>query len=157
MLLPMKSRPLACVAVLSCVLISSQAPADAQVVASRPIALISDNSGGNIAAFAATAASYRSSGTLVQIVGRCDSACTLFLGLPSRQLCVTPGAYFRFHAPSGVPAAAERVAQNYLMQKYPGWVRSWIGRKHGLTSQLITMDYNYAGQFLQTCPTLASR
>jgi len=160
MLLRTKHRLVACVAVLTCGLFSTQANAFGLGGGSRPVVLISNNSGGkggNIAAFAADAAGYRDSGTSVQFTGRCDSACTLFLGLPSRQICVAPGAYFRFHSPTAASARAEHVAQNYMMRKYPGWVRAWIGHNHGLSHQLITMDYGYASQFVKTCPTFASR
>lgn len=123
----------------------------------RPIVSISNNSGGNIAAFAVTLADYRGAGTLVRFNGRCDSACTLFLGLPARQTCISQGAFFRFHSPSASSMRSERLAQAYLMRKYPSWVRAWIARKNGLTHQLIIMDYSYASRFMQTCDTIASR
>jgi hypothetical protein len=118
---------------------------------------ISNNSGGNIAAFALSVANYRSSGTLVKFDGRCDSACTLFLGLPSQQTCINRGASFRFHAPHSGSARSVQIAQAYLMRRYPVWVRSWIGRHNGLTSTLITMDYSYASKFIRTCDSIASR
>ena len=117
---------------------------------------ISNNSGGTIAEFAIDAADYRSSGTLVKFTGRCDSACTLFLSLPSSQTCVSSGAIFRFHAPFGVSARAQRTAQAYLMAKYPGWVRSWIKSKHGLTNQLISMNSSYASQFMRSCDSIVA-
>jgi hypothetical protein len=116
-----------------------------------PTVTISNNPGGNIAVFALSAAEYRNTGTLVKFTGNCDSACTLFLGLPSHQTCVTSGASFRFHAPFGVSGNSQKIAQAYLMRKYPGWVRSWIDRNNGLTRQLITMDYGYAKKFMRTC------
>ena len=118
---------------------------------------ISNNSGGNIAEYALSAAEYRSSGTLVKFTGRCDSACTLFLGLPSHQTCLSRGAFFRFHAPFGVSASAQRMAQAYLMRKYPGWVRAWISHNRGLTHNLITMDYSYASRFMTSCDSVATR
>jgi hypothetical protein len=118
---------------------------------------IANNSGGNIVDFAMDAAGYREAGTMVRFTGRCDSACTLFLGLPAQQTCVSKGAYFRFHAPFGVSDRAQRTAQAYLMHKYPSWVRAWIGHNNGLTHQLITMDYNYASRFMPTCDVVASR
>ena len=118
---------------------------------------ISNNSGGNIAEYALSAAEYRSSGTLVKFTGRCDSACTLFLGLPSHQKCVSRGAFFRFHAPFGVSASAQRMAQAYLMHKYPSWVRAWITHNRGLTRELITMDYSYASKFMTSCASVATR
>ncbi len=122
-----------------------------------PTVSISNNSGGNIAAFAVAVARYRGAGTLVMFNGRCDSACTLFLGLPARQTCISRGAFFRFHSPSAGSMRSERLAQAYLMRKYPNWVRAWIARKNGLTHQLITMNYDYASQFMQTCNSVASR
>jgi hypothetical protein len=93
----------------------------------------------------------------VKFTGSCDSACTLFLGLPSAQTCVTSGAAFRFHAPFGVSGNSQKMAQEYLMLKYPSWVRSWISRNNGLTEQLITMDYGYARKFMRTCDVVAGQ
>ena len=123
----------------------------------HPSVSISNNSGGKIASFAVAVARYREAGTLVMFNGRCDSACTLFLGLPARQTCISHGAYFRFHSPSASSMRSEKIAQAYLMRKYPDWVRAWIASKNGLTHKLITMNYNYASQFMQTCNSVASR
>ncbi len=112
---------------------------------------IRGNSGGMIGSFALQAAKYRGSGTLVKFSGRCDSACTLFLGLPKSQMCISRGAYFRFHAPTHPSAHAASVAKKYMMRKYPGWVKNWIGNRKGLTQRLITMDYQYASRFIRTC------
>ena len=117
---------------------------------------ISNNSGGNVALFAMNVADYRSVGTLVKFNGRCDSACTMYLGLPTSQTCISQGAYFRFHSPSGASVRSNRIAQSFLMNKYPGWVRAWIGRSGGLSSTLMTMDYSYASKFLRTCNRVAS-
>jgi len=117
---------------------------------------ISNNGGGNILAFAMQTEGYRSSGTLVKFDGRCDSACTLFLGLPTHQTCISNGAYFRFHSPTSPNLQSERIAQAYLMRKYPRWVRAWIARKNGLTHNLITMDYEYASKFIHNCGDVAS-
>ncbi len=118
---------------------------------------IANNFGGNITTFAIEAADYRNAGTLLKFNGRCDSACTLFLGLPPNQICVNQGAYFRFHSPSAASARSEQIAQNYLMRKYPGWVRTWIAQHNGLSHQLITMDYSVASKHMQTCTTFASQ
>jgi hypothetical protein len=118
---------------------------------------ISNNSGGRIINYAMKAAEFRQSGTLVRFKGRCDSACTLYLGLPAQQTCVSPGAYFRFHSPSARSQKSARMAQVYLMRKYPGWVRSWIAQSNGLSRTLITMNYSYASKFLKPCASVASR
>ncbi len=137
--------------------ISAQAAPAGDSGNARTSVSISNNSGGTIVAYALAAADYRSAGTLVKFTGRCDSACTLFLGLPASQTCISQGAFFRFHAPFGVSAQAQRTAQAYLMRKYPGWVRGWIARNHGLSSQLMTMDYSYASKFIRSCDAVASR
>ena len=119
---------------------------------------ISGNSGGRIVHYALRVAQYRSSNTLVRFAGRCDSACTLYLGLPGHQTCIAKGAFFRFHAPSARNPRAQRAAQSYLMQKYPGWVRSYISSRGGLGRKLVTMDYRYASQFIRSCTSrVASR
>ena len=109
------------------------------------------NSGGSIGLFVLRAAKLRNSRTLVKFSGRCDSACTLFLGLPPRQMCISKGAVFRFHAPMHKSPRAASYAKKYMMRKYPGWVRSYIGANRGLTNRLITMDYKYARRFIRTC------
>jgi hypothetical protein len=118
---------------------------------------ISGDSGGRIGSYAMRVASYRRARTLVKFNGRCDSACTLFMGLPSHQTCISSGAYFRFHSPSAQSQRSVRIAQMYMMRKYPGWVRNWISRNNGLSRQLITMKYDYASRFLKRCSTVASR
>ena len=112
---------------------------------------VRNDNGGTIVRYATTIARLRASGETVRIVGRCDSACTLYLGLPSRQLCIGRGVYFRFHAPRSPSEQAAKVARSYMMKKYPGWVRSWIRSKGGLSRTLITMDYGYARAFIRTC------
>jgi hypothetical protein len=116
---------------------------------------ISNNSGGMIALFALHVAEFREAGTFIEFSGRCDSACTLFLSLPEDQTCVSPGAYFRFHAPSARSSRAARMAQTFMMDQYPDWVRSWIAEKGGLSHQLFTMDYAYASHFIPSCENIA--
>jgi hypothetical protein len=118
---------------------------------------ISNNGGGVVVQFALKVAEYEEAGTLVKFSGRCDSSCTLFLGLPQRQTCINPGAYFRFHSPSAKNARATRTAQAFMMQKYPDWVRNWIQVQGGLSSRLIKMDYAYASRFIPSCEKLALR
>lgn len=112
---------------------------------------IRNNSGGNVARFAMRVADLRRQGTRVRIAGRCDSACTLYLGLPGNQMCVSRGASFRFHAPYIRSGKTSQAAQRFMYASYPGWVRSWISSKGGLSRRLITMDYDYARRFLPEC------
>lgn len=115
------------------------------------IVTIRGNSGGNVALFAIKTARMKRDGTNVRFAGRCDSACTLYLGLPREQTCVTPGAKFRFHAPTARSAGTAAKARQFLYANYPGWVRGWIAANGGLNRRLITMDYSYARNFLREC------
>ena len=121
-------------------------------------AVIYSNPGGRLIDFALQAAKYRESGRLVKFAGQCDSACTLFLGLPRNKTCISPGASFRFHAPMSGNATAAYKAKLYMLRKYPGWVRSYIAQRGGLTGNLITMNYAVASRFMPSCgQTVASR
>jgi hypothetical protein len=68
---------------------------------------------------------------------------------------VGQGALFRFHSPSG--SADLGNAREFMMRKYPAWVRHWIAARGGLSSKLITMDFAYARKFLPNCDQLAAR
>ena len=123
-----------------------------------PSVSIYSNSGGRIIDFALQAAIYRESHKLVQFTGQCDSACTLFLALPRNQICISPGASFRFHAPVSGNERAALKAKQYLLRKYPGWVRSFVAQRGGLTHKLITMDYAVASRHMPSCGrTVAAR
>jgi hypothetical protein len=127
------------------------------VLFTQPIINISADSGGRIGDFVSRLHKYKYANAQVAFSGNCDSACTLFLALPHNQTCVNTGAVFRFHAPTAGSAEVGLAAKHFLMANYPGWVRSWINRHNGLTTQLISMDYNYASKFIRSCGTVASR
>lgn len=135
--------------VLLCVVLLVFVPAC--TTTSHNTATIVYNNGGKVHMFHAQAAKYRAAGTLVRFAGACMSACTVFLGLPAKQLCVTPRASFSFHKPYGSTDAGNRYAEYRMLQAYPAWVRSWLARNGGLTAQFKTMPYVYAGQFIKTC------
>ena len=117
---------------------------------------IKDDSGGFVAEYALRLYEMEEARQKVEFVGRCDSACTLFLALPADQTCITEGAYFRFHAPSAPAASTAAAVAGYLMHKYPKWVRSWIVAHGGLSDRLATMSYDYANKYIRTC-SLTSR
>lgn len=83
--------------------------------------------------------------------GRCDSACTLFLGLQSSKVCITPRGKFGFHLPYGSSAIANRVAANLLINSYPYWVRDWLNKRGGLSVELKVMPYSYARMYIRNC------
>jgi hypothetical protein len=121
-----------------------------------PVETIYSNPGGRIIDFALQAANYRTSHKLIQFAGQCDSSCTLFLGLPQRQICISPGASFRFHAPVANNQRASYKAKLYMLSKYPGWVRSYIAKRGGLTHNLITIDYSVASRFISSCSRMVA-
>ena len=112
---------------------------------------ITNDSGGFVAEYALRLYEMREAKQKVKFMGRCDSACTLYLALPTEQTCITEGAYFRFHAPSAPSASAAAAVRAYMMRKYPTWVRSWIVAHGGLSDQLSTMSYEYANKFMRSC------
>ncbi len=114
---------------------------------------IAGDTGGNIVKYAMQATAYRNAGSTLHVNGNCDSACTIYLSLPAKQLCVTPGANFRFHAPMATNKRAAAVAHDFVTGKYPKWVLSWIKNNGGLNAKLITMDFTFARQHLPTCAT----
>src|SRR5688572_16208386 len=126
-------------------------PAQA-VPVSRPSSLsIRNDSGGYVISYALKMMKLRESGRPVRFVGRCASACTLYLALPSEQTCVASEATFRFHAPYGAHQKGNAFMARYMLKSYPGWVRSWIHENGGLSSRTIVMDYSYASRFMRIC------
>jgi hypothetical protein len=82
----------------------------------------------------------------------------MYLGLASSQTCISPGASFTFHSPFGASRRGNKVAQAFMMRNYPGWVKSWIRSKGGLSRGLKTMNYDYASRFIRSCdPAVARR
>jgi len=105
--------------------------------------------GGRMIQYALNAKRIQKAGKQVRFSGRCDSACTLYLGLP--RSCISRNASFGFHLPYGSTTEGNRAAAQYMMRKYPGWVRSWIHSKGGLTNTVKTMPYSYAAKYIKPC------
>ena len=103
--------------------------------------------------YAIKAKKLESAGREVKFAGKCKSACTLLMSLPKNKTCVTKSASFGFHLPYGSSRENNLIAANYMMRKYPGWVRSWIRANGGLTSGIKRMSYSYASQYMKTCDT----
>jgi hypothetical protein len=112
---------------------------------------VANDRGGYVVDYAARLDNFRAQGRKVAFAGQCASACTLLLALPNRQVCIHPGAYFGFHAPSGPNSAAAEAVGAYMVKKYPNWVRTWLADQGGLSAQLKIMDYSYARQFIGAC------
>lgn len=115
---------------------------------------VNNDPGGNVLGYAVRVLQAKKDGAQVRINGYCASACTLYLHLPSRQLCVGKNASFHFHAPYIMVDGKKTVPKSiksYMMKMYPGWVQSWVNSKGGLTGKLIPMDYNVIRKHIRQC------
>jgi len=115
------------------------------------VVTIIDDHGGYVIDYMIRVMELRETKQEVRFAGRCDSACTLLLGLPKDQTCLGPGAYFRFHAPLAPTDVDAELVGQAMMSKYPSWVRTFINDHGGLTNQLVTMDFEYASRFVRMC------
>lgn len=122
----------------------------------RSVSIGSDR-GGYVINYGLRMLRWRQNGTQVKFSGKCQSACTLYLGLASRQTCISPGASFSFHLPYGSSKRGNKVARDFMMRNYPGWVRSWIRSQGGLSSGMKTMGYGYASRFIKPCGSAIAR
>jgi hypothetical protein len=81
----------------------------------------------------------------IRIMGRCMSACTLWLEHP--RVCIGKRASLVFHA------ATTKSGTDYLMRSYaktPGLV-AWIEARGGLSRRLITMNAKVARGYVRKC------
>ena len=102
---------------------------------------IRDDMGGLMTDYASRFANMRERGEKVVIDGPCYSACTMLLGMLSRdQVCVTPNAVLGFHAAWDVDDAGHRVTSvsgtQTLIDIYPPRIRSWLHRRGGLSPHM---------------------
>jgi hypothetical protein len=122
----------------------------------RAVSIGSDR-GGYVINYGIRMLRWRQNGTKVRFSGRCQSACTLYLGLSSSQTCISPGASFSFHSPFGTSSRGNRVAQAFMMRNYPGWVKGWIRSQGGLSGSMKTMSYGYASRFIKPCGSAVAK
>lgn len=114
---------------------------------------ISNNSGGQVIRFGLQMLKWKRGGHKIRFAGRCASACTIYLALSPKNVCLSSGASFHFHNPYGASASGNRMARSYLLRNYPGWVRAWLTRNGGLSQRVLVMNYSYASRFLRPCAT----
>jgi hypothetical protein len=117
----------------------------------QEVVTIANERGGYVVDYAARMMKLQETNTPVRFVGRCDSACTLYLALSQDQTCIAHGASFSFHAPSASSRYAQHAAETYMLKTYPEWVTAWIDAQGGLSRKIVTMDYSYASQYLRPC------
>lgn len=118
---------------------------------SPPYKTIRGDRGGYVLKYALAMKKMERSNTRLRFAGRCDSACTLYLGLPSSQVCATPSSAFGFHLPYGGSPRANKLARSYMLRTYPSWVKTWLAANGGLTTQIKVMDYDHVSRHLPTC------
>jgi hypothetical protein len=135
----------------SAVLTNNKASLEGNLPSASGVLTIQNEPGGYITDYAMRMMEWRAKGLSVRFTGSCDSACTLYLALPYEQTCITEGASFRFHAPIAETQHARRIAEEYMLNTYPGWVRAWIEAMGGLSGELIRMDNQYARNYMQIC------
>lgn len=71
----------------------------AQIVDQAP-RIVTYDMGGSLRSRQKEVRALRRTGQKIEIVGRCFSSCTMYLGLPGT--CITPTAIFGFHGPRGL-------------------------------------------------------
>ncbi|WP_421703039.1 hypothetical protein [Aliiroseovarius sp.] len=119
--------------------------------ANPALMVVHSDNGGHVVDYARTVSKVRSQGTKVRITGRCDSACTLYLALPTDQTCISPGASFGFHRAYGASQSANAWGTDYLVRHYPAWVHQWINSHGGVSSDIKRMSFSYASRFMNVC------
>lgn len=113
--------------------------------------LVTSDAGGSVYHYAWKVAQASANGTMVRIRGKCQSACTLYLSMPPEQVCIYPGTSFTFHRAHSASVSANQMGTDYMLRKYPRWVRDWIQAKGGLSNKLKKMNYAYASRFIRSC------
>jgi hypothetical protein len=120
--------------------------------------VISSDRGGLISDYAARFINARQSGERVVIDGPCLSACTLVVGMVSRdKVCATPKAVLGFHSAWRRMAGGKRVndseASQAMLDVYPTGLRKWIAQRGGLSSNIIFL---YGRELAEIVPPCAS-
>ena len=117
-----RRRPLA--ALIPAAALAVAAPAKAYTVRNDP--------GGSVDLYAMAAAL---SAEPIRIAGRCESACTEYLG--ARDVCVFPTARFMFHAAYNLDGSRNEQGVRVMLASYPPSLREWLYERGGLTTRPI--------------------
>ena len=111
-----------------------------------PAIIIEHDAGGRVGEYLRRVHDAKAIHVLVKINGDCFSACTLYLGLPRDQVCITSNARLGFHHAS--PAQFDGV----LLANYPLVITHWIEHDGGLTYDLKYLGYPELKTLYKTCP-----
>jgi len=91
--------------------------------------------GGRFARFDPVINQYNQSGELFRIGGRCQSACTMFLGI--RNVCVSRDATLLFHAGSNRTRVVSASATEHVLAAYNAKLRAYLMSNH----YMDTLEY----------------
>lgn len=80
--------------------------------------------GGRFAIYDPIVAAHNRSGELFRIDGRCQSACTLFLGI--RNVCVERGAQLLFHGGNDRTGKISAVSTQHMLNAYKPKLRQYL-------------------------------
>lgn len=121
------------------VAVVGSAPLDLEAAQPKRAITVRNDPGGSLSARVAQINQIRASGTQVRITGGyCNSACTMYLGLP--QTCVSRNASFGFHGPMsqffGVPLPPDQFEywSQLMASYYPTPLRRWYLNKARYTT-----------------------
>lgn len=117
--------------------------------------IVATGPGGNLVDHARRVSAAGIRGEAVRFSGQCGSACTLYLTLPASQMCLEPDAHFVFHAAYGAAADVNQWGSDFMMERYPHWVRSWVEAQGGLSSRHLHMSNSFAAQYIPACTGVA--
>ena len=140
-----------CALALFCAIAATPAKAGGTVV-------IDTDLGGNIQEYQARARNFAGRGVRVVIRGECQSACSLFLGLPGA--CVEPDAVIRLHAATWIATVPQAGmvrgetspgATRQLIASYPRRLKVWIARHGGLTRNWLVLERQELLTVLPSC------
>jgi hypothetical protein len=105
-----------------------------------------DKHGGSVHRYDKRWARLAARGVNVQIVGPCQSACTVLLGhIPRSRICVTSNASFGFHL------AKLQSATAILRRAYPPDIHTWINRHGGLRKNFIWLRAPAIYRYFKRC------
>jgi hypothetical protein len=101
--------------------------------------IITNDRGGDVAAYSRRVEAARRSGERIIIDGACYSACTWWLTLPASQVCVTSRTVFGFHTASTKLGLPHPQTNDELLKALPPKARYAILSRGGLWLNTITI------------------
>jgi len=115
-----------------------------KVALSQSVSVIRQDSGGSVETRLRQIAQLRKAGTRIEIRGQCQSACTMFLGLPNA--CVARSSRLGFHGPQSqyygisLPPDDFEYWSRVMADHYPQDIRAWfMDEARQTTMGLITI------------------